>query len=274
MDALFAPLEHPFLVRALVAGTVMGGVCAALGVFVVHRGLSYVGDGLSHATFGGIGLALLLGLEAQQSSYVAMPFTVLVGLAIMHVVRRRSLSGDVATGALAAISFALGVLLLGLRPQGAPLVNVETILFGSILAVSPLDMWIIVGLAVATGLALALTWGWLAYATFDPELAELSGVPVRMLDYLLMALAGVVIVVAVKTVGVALVSSFVILPAATGRILGSTLSRITAVALVLGVSASAVGLLLSFHLDVASGSTIILTLGAAFLAAWALKRHP
>lgn len=272
MDWLLDPLRHAFLVRALAAGVLMGGVCAALGVFVVHRGLSFIGDGLSHACFGGLALGLMLGLGVDQLSFVAIPFTVLVGLAIMNVVRRRSLSGDVATGVLAAVSFALGVLLLGLRRgDRGPVVNVETLLFGSILAVSPRDLWVIVGLSAVTTAILVGGWGKFAYATFDPDLAALSGVRVRLLDYLLMGLASVVIVVAVKTVGVALVSSFVILPAAAARLVGRTLARITAIAVTLGVSSAAIGLLLSYHLDVASGATIILTLGGFFAVAWGLE---
>jgi zinc transport system permease protein len=270
---LLEPLQHVFMIRALVAGMLMGGVCAALGVFVVHRGLSFIGDGLSHACFGGLALGLMLGFGTDQLSFVAIPFTVLVGLAIMNVVRRRSLSGDVATGVLAAVSFALGVLLLGLRrADRGPIVNVETLLFGSILAVSEKDLWIIVALAIFTAAVLVGGWGKFAYATFDPDLAALSGVPVRLLDYLLMGLASVVIVVAVKTVGVALVSSFVILPAATARLLGRTLARITVIAVALGVSSAALGLYASYHLDVASGATIILTLGVAFAASWAFGR--
>jgi zinc transport system permease protein len=111
---------------------------------------------------------------------------------------------------------------------------------------------------------LAATWSRLAYATFDAELATLSGVPVAALDYLLLALVAVVIVVAVKTVGVALVSSFVIIPAATARMIGKTLPGVALVALGLGAGGAAVGLFLSYHLDVASGATIILVMSTVF----------
>ncbi len=172
MDALLEPLLVPFMQRAMIAGAVVGGLCAMIGVFVVQRGLSFIGDGLAHAAFGGIALGLLLGVTLERMTWVALPFTVMIALGIGYVLRRGSLRGDVATGVFSAISFALGVLLLGLRSTDGPQVNVETVLFGSILAISPDDLITIGVVAVVTTLLLAFTWTKLAYATFDPDLAD------------------------------------------------------------------------------------------------------
>jgi len=170
-----------------------------------------------------------------------------------------------------ALAFALGVLFLGLRPAKDSL-NVEALLFGSILAISPdvlLAMLIVAGL---TTVALALAWSRLAYATFDAELAELSGVPVAALEHLLLVLTALVVVVGVKTVGVILVSAFIVIPAATATLLARTLAGIGALAVILGVVGSALGLVLSYHLNAASGATIIVTLAAIFFAALFLRR--
>jgi zinc transport system permease protein len=273
MTWLTEPLAQGFMVRALIAGVIVGGLCAMIGVFVVQRGLSFLGDGLAHAAFGGIALGLLLGVAVDRCTWVALPFTVLVALGIGWVLKRGKLRGDVATGVFFSVSFALGVLFLGLRGAGAQPVNVETVLFGSILAISPTDLYVVGGVAAVTGVALAITWSRLAYATFDRELAALSGVPVDLLDYMLLALTAVVIVVAVKTVGIALVSSFVVIPAATARMLGRTVSRVGLYALAIGMGGAAVGLILSYHLNVASGATIILTLGSLFGIALAFHRR-
>lgn len=264
MNFLTEPLSQPFMIHAMLAGIMVGGLCATLGVFVVQRGLSFIGDGLAHACFGGIALGLLIGTTLESSTLVALPFTVLVALGIAYVLRRGRLRGDVAVGVFFSFSFALGVLFLGLRPPDAPVVNVESVLFGSILAVSEHDLWVIAGVTAVSLAILGATWSRLAYATFDAELATLSGVPVAALDYLLLALVAVVIVVAVKTVGVALVSSFVIIPAASARMIGRSLPGVALVALCLGAGGAAVGLLLSYHLDVASGATIILVMSAVF----------
>jgi len=273
MGILTEPLSHAFMVNALVAGIIVGGLCALVGVFVVQRGLAFIGDGLAHAAFGGIALGLLLEVAIDDATLVALPFTVLVALGIAYVLRRGKMRGDVAVGVFFSVSLALGVLFLGLRPPDAPPVNIESVLFGSILAIGRGDLYVIGGVAAVSALVLALTWSRLAYLTFDPELAALSGVPVAALEYMLLALVAVVIVVSVETVGIALVSSFIVIPAATANMLGKTLGRVALIALGLGVLGAALGLLLSYHLDVASGATIILTLAAAFAAALLLRRR-
>jgi len=272
IDFLSEPLAHGFMRRALLAGMVMGGAGALLGVFVIQRGLALLADGLAHATFGGIALGLLVGASADQAIWVALPFTVLVALGI-NVVRRRSLlSGDAATGVFFATAFALGVLLLGLRSPSNG-VSVEALLFGSILAISPEVLVAMLLVAVVTVGALLLAWSRLAYATFDPELAALSGVPVAALEHLLLVLTAMVVVVGIKTVGVILVSAFVVIPAATATMLGRSLAGIGALAAALGVLGSTVGLLASYHLDVASGATIIVTMAVGFFLAFAARRR-
>ena len=264
IDLVFEPLNQGFMQRALVAGALVGVVGALLGVFVVQRGLSFLSDGLAHAAFGGIALGLLLGTSSDRSLWVALPFTVAVSLGISAVHRRSGLTGDAATGVLFAVAFALGVLFLGLRSPGAPAVNVESLLFGSILAVSPdvlQAMWVMAGL---TTVLLALFWPRLAYATFDPELAAIGGVKVASLDRMLLALVALAVVLGVKTVGVVLVSAFIVIPAATARLMGGSFAAIAARAVLIGVVGSGVGLVASYHLNVASGATIILVLGLAF----------
>ena len=244
-----------------------------LGVFIVQRGLGLLSDGLAHATFGGLALGLLLGASTDGAIAVALPFTVVIALGIQYVRRRTRLGADVATGVFFAVSFAAGILFLGLRSAQAAPVNVEGLLFGSLLAVSPDALAVILAVAVLVFVLLAGLGPRLAYATFDPELATLSGVPVAALEYALLGLTALVVVVGVKTVGVVLVSAFVVIPAATANLLGRTPAAITLLAVLLGVFGTAFGLFASYHLNVATGATIILTLGACFFAALALRRR-
>lgn len=272
MDFLLDPLSHPFLQRALLAGAAVGTAGGLLGMFVVQRGLSFLTDGLAHATFGGIALGLLLGTSVDHSFSVALPFVVLVALGIGLVRRRSGLGADVATGVFFSMAFALGIVCLGLRPATAPVVDVESLLFGSILAVSPAGLLVILAMALVTvGVLLAL-WSRLAYATFDPELAAVSGVRVALLEYALMAQVAVVVVAGLRSVGVVLVSAFVILPAATAHLLARRLVPIALLSVGLAVLATVIGLLLSYHLNLASGATIVVLLGAAFFAALTLRR--
>ena len=273
IELLAEPLAQGFMRRALLMGALLGAVGALLGVFIVQRGLALLSDGLAHATFGGLALGLLGGASSDNAIWVALPFTVAVALAIAALRRRARVGSDAATGVFFAFSFALGVVLLGLRPPRAGTVSVEALLFGSILSVSPdiLVAMLVVGILALVTLVFA--WSRLAYATFDPELALLSGVPVAALEYLLLGLTAVVVVVGVKTVGVVLVSAFIVIPAATARLLGRTLRGIAVLAAAFGVGGSAFGLLLSYHLNVASGATVILTLAFLFFAALLVRRR-
>jgi zinc transport system permease protein len=272
-DALFSPLGQGFVRRALLAGTALGAAGALLGVFIVQRGLGLLSDGLAHATFGGLALGLLLGSTVDGAIWVALPFTVVIALGIQYVRRRTTLGGDVATGVFFAVSFAAGILFLGLRSGRQAPVNVEGLLFGSLLAVSPEALQVILGVSAAVFVLLLAFGPRLAYATFDPELATLSGVPVAALEYGLLALTAIVVVVGVKTVGVVLVSAFVVIPAAAANLLGRSLAGIAGLAVALGVSGTAFGLFASYHLNVATGATIILTLGACFFLALLLRRR-
>ena len=273
VDALLTPLAQGFVRRALGAGLALGAAGALLGVFIVQRGLGLLSDGLAHATFGGLALGLFLGATVDGSIWVALPFTVAIALGIQYVRRRTTLGGDVATGVFFAVSFAAGILFLGLRPASAQPVNVEGLLFGSLLAVSPESLGVILAVAALVAAVLAWIGPRLAYATFDPELAGLSGVPVAALEYLLLALTALVVVVGVKTVGVVLVSAFVVIPAATASLLGRRLGTIALLAVATSVFGTAFGLFASYHLNVATGATIILTLGAMFFLALVFRRR-
>jgi zinc transport system permease protein len=273
LDGLVSPLAQGFVRRALAAGITLGAAGALLGVFIVQRGLGLLSDGLAHATFGGLALGLLLGATVDRAIWVALPFTVAVALGIQYVRRRTTLGGDVATGVFFAVSFAAGILFLGLRSSRSTPVNVEGLLFGSLLAVSPEAFFVIVVVAALTIALLAAFGPRLAYATFDPELAALSGVPVAALEYTLLALTALVVVVGVKTVGVVLVSAFIVIPAAAANLVGRTLAGIAALAVAISIGGTAFGLFASYHLNVATGATIILTLGAVFFLALVFRRR-
>ena len=272
MSLLTEPLAYEFMQRALLAGIAVAAVCAVIGVFVVQRGLAFLGDGLAHAAFGGIAIGLFLGASVEHAVWIAIPFTAIIALGIGYVLRRTQLRGDVATGVFFSFAFALGVLFLGLRTAADRPVQVEHLLFGNMLSVTPTVLYVLVTVAVLATIVTLALWSRLAYAIFDPELAAISGVPVAVLEYLLLAETAVVVVVAVKTVGVVLVSSFVVIPAATGRLLGSTLGSATAIAMSISIVGAALGLIASYHLNTPAAATIILLHSALFAAAFAWSR--
>ncbi len=256
---MFDFFQHPFMVRALLGGVAVGFLASYYGVFVVQRGLSFLGNGLAHAAFGGVALGMLLRTEPL---WVAVPFTVAVALAITWVRDRTKLTSDTVIGIFFALSMALGIVFLSLSRGFA--VDAFAYLFGSILFVSWTDVAIIF-LVVAVALVMLLFWGRWAYTTFDREMAMADRLPVRGDDYLLSVLIAVTVVTAVKLVGIVLVSAFLVIPAATARLLAHRFAAMTRLSVAFGVSTALVGLLASYQLDIPSGATIVLTQGLLFV---------
>ncbi len=255
--------------RALVAGLLVALMSAVLGVFIVQRGLSFLGDGLAHAAFGGVALGVLVG--AAQPLWVALVFTLTASLGIAFVRDRTQLSSDTAIGIFFAVSVALGVIFIS-RQTGYN-VDAWNLLFGSILGIGEQEIVIIAVLTPLCLGALLLLWSRLAYATFDAELAQTDGVRTRRLEYLLFALAAVVIVASVRVVGAILIAAYLVIPAATARLVARSLFTMTLLSVLLGLVSTALGLVFSFFLDVPSGSTIILTQAAFFVVAAFLARR-
>ena len=251
-------LTLPFLQRALAGGLLVGFLASYYGVFVVQRGLSFLGSGLAHAAFGGVALGLLL---EQEPLWIAVPFTIAVALGIVWVREHSNLGNDTVVGIFFAVSMALGVLFLFLRRDYNA--DAFTYLFGSILAVTAADLWAAGAVAVVT-LGTGPLWRRWAYAAFDRELARTDRLPVLRDDYLLSILVAVTVVVSIKIVGMVLIAAFLVIPAATARLFSVSFQRMTLLSIALGMSSVLAGLVVSYYLDVPSGATIILVQAAFF----------
>jgi manganese/iron transport system permease protein len=262
INFLLAPLEYEFFVRALVASALVGVACAVVGAFVVLKGMSFVGDAVSHSAFPGVVLAYLLGLPIILGGAVAAIGT---ALGIGALTRRSGLRADAVIGVLFAGMFALGVALFSSIPNYVG--DLFHFLFGDVLGISFADL---ISLAVLASLLLLIVWVlWkeLLFATFDPLGAGAAGLPVRRLDDLLLILIAVTIVVSLQAVGIVLVVAMITTPAATAQLLVKRFGQMIALAALIGVTSSLVGLYVSYALDIASGASIVLTETFAFLLA-------
>ncbi|HRN17575.1 MAG: metal ABC transporter permease [Trueperaceae bacterium] len=271
-------LALPFFQRAVIAGLAIAVMAGVLGVFVVQRRLSFLGDGLAHAAFGGMGIGAyvivtsgLIGSGVallEHPLWIAMPFSLLAALVIAALRKRTRLSSDTAIGVAFAVSVALGVMFFSLIPPDVNLgVSVMDLLFGSILGVRRGDLIVIVVVAVLAVGALMGLWGRLGYATFDDELARSDGLHTDRLELVLFLLAALVIAVSASVVGIVLMAAYLVIPAAAARLLARTLAQMTLLSVLLGVVSTVVGLGLSFYWDVPSGATIVLTQAALFVPA-------
>lgn len=260
----------PIFQRALLAGSVLAALLALLGVLVTARGLAYLGDGLSHAAFGGIALGMFLGIRAPL--LVAIPFTAAAAMAIGTLRRRGGLRSDVAMAILFAVCFAVGVVLLKTAKRTESTFDPEQLLFGNILLVGADDLWTVLAIAAVTAAFVVVAWTRLAYATFDEELAQLSGIEVGWLESALLALLAAVVVAAIRLAGVVLVSAFLVIPAAGGRVLGRTLAGVAGWGMLSGVVGVFVGFLVAHRLAWPEGAAIVLTLAVLFaLSLWARR---
>lgn len=251
-------LSYGFMQNALVAGVLGSLVSAYYGVFIVQRSMAFLGNGLAHAAFGGVALALLLG---QQPLYIAIPFTIAVAVLITWISEHSPLALDTVIGVLFAVSMALGIVFISQLPTYAS--DAFTYLFGSILDIQRADLLAAGAVFVLALLSLPL-WGNWAYATVDREAALADRLPVSRDNYLLAVLVATTIVVTAKLVGIVLISAFLVIPAAAARLLSRRFIHMTLLALGISLLACLVGLAGSYYLDWPSGATIILAQAACF----------
>jgi len=246
-------LQYAFMQRALLAGALIGAVCAVVGVYVVLRGLAFIGAGIAHASFGGVALGFLLGVNPVLTAVV---FCLATAWGIGVVARRGQVREDTAIGVFFASTMALGILFIGVMHG----YNVDLFgyLFGSILAVTAQDLWITLGLGVVVLLVVGLFYKELLFVTFDAEMAEVTGVPAGRLYFLLLSLVALTVVLSIKVVGIVLVSALIVTPAAAAYQLTEDFRRMMLLAVLIGVASAVGGLLLSYPLNTASGATIVL----------------
>ena len=266
MDWLTAPLQNDFMIRALVAATLIGLTCSIVGVYVVLRNMSFIGDGLAHASFAGIVIAYLLKFDLYVGGLI---FTVLTALGIGAVSKKSEVSLDTTIGVLFTAAFALGIALMS--KVRTYVIDLQDFLFGNILAIDRKDIIIIAGLTLCVLVVVLALYKELLFSSFDPVSAGASGLPVDALSYTLLVMLAVTIIVSLQAAGIILVAALLVTPAATAYQLTNKFGTMMAISAAVGVGAGVLGLYLSYYLNVASGSTIVLVASACFFIAMALS---
>lgn len=252
-------MAYGFMQRALLASIMIGVLCSAIGVFVVLKGLSFIGAGTAHAAFAGVALAFLLDLNP-------MGMAVLFGLMTVWIagllVEKGRMKLDVSIGIFYTSTMAMAILFIGfMKAYNAELYGY---LFGSILSVTRSDLMVITGLGLVVLGALFLFYKELQFIAFDQEMAEASGIPAHRLFFLLISLIALTIVIALKAVGAVLVYAMILIPAATAYQLTHSIRRMMWISILLGVFSNVAGMFLSFVFDIPSGATIVLLATALF----------
>ena len=262
IDLLIDPFQYAFMQRALVAACIAGTVCAVVGTFVVLRGLAFMGDAVAHSSLTGVATAYVLG---GSVFWGALAWAVPASIAIAYISRRTQIRLDASVGIVYAGGFALGVIIVS--RESSYVADLFSFLFGNVLAASWNDVILVGAVTSIVLLAVVLFYKELLFSSYDATMAAASGIPVRLMQYLLPLMVGVTTVAALKTVGLLLVLALLVTPAATAGLLARRLPGMMAASVVIALVAVVVGLYLSFHLDLPSGPSIVLVATGLFLIA-------
>jgi ABC-type Mn2+/Zn2+ transport system permease subunit len=263
IDWFLAPLQYGFMQRGLAAAVVIGILCAVIGCYVVLRSMAFLGDALAHAILPGVAIAYLLGGSLIVGALIA---AVVVAMAIGFFSRGGAIREDTAIGILFAAALSLGVALISSIRTYA--VDLSHILFGNVLGVSPSDLWLVCILSAVVLVVLLALYRPFLVVTFDPVLAKTLRLPAEFLRNLMLILLAVTIVVSMQTVGIGLVAAMLVTPAAGAYLLARRLPVMMAISAVIGGVSSVAGLYISYYLNIASGSAIVLVATGFFLLAF------
>jgi zinc transport system permease protein len=247
-------LQYGFIQKAFLAGSFVAVVCAVLGLFLVLRKMSLIGDGFSHVSFGAIALGLYMGV---YPFYIAVPVVMIASILILKISEKAKIYGDAAIGIVSAIGISGGVILAS-ASKGFN-VDLFSYLFGNILAISTTEVVLSITLSFIV-LAVVYFYYWdLFSATFDEEYAKVTGVKTNFINILLSMLTSVSVVLSVKMVGIMLVSALLILPAVTSLQLAKGFRSAIFIACSVSLLSVVLGIVLSFFADIPTGATIVMT---------------
>ena len=262
IDTIIEPWEFVFMQRALLAATFAALVCSVVGVFVVLRGMAFMGDAVAHSSLAGMSVAYLFGGSIFWGAFAwALP----ASLAITFISRRANLRLDTAIGIIFASGFAVGIILMSqVNNYTADLFG---LLFGNVLGVSWGEILLIGLVAGGVLLVIAAFYKELLFTAYDATMSAASGIPVRFIQYLLPLLVGVTTVASLKAVGIVLVLALLVTPAATAALVARRLPGIMAFSVLAGLISTVAGLYLSFHADLPTGPSIVVVASGLFLAA-------
>ena len=262
MEALLEPLGYRYMIDAIWASALVGAVCAFLSCYLMLKGWSLIGDALSHSVVPGVAGAYMLGLPYSVGAFISGG---LAAGAMLFVSSRSALRTDAVIGLIFTGFFGLGLFMASLSPTS---VDIQTIVFGNVLAITPFDALQLAVIGGVTLVALLVFWKDLTATFFDESHARSIGLRVDALKVLFFTLLSASTVAALQTVGAFLVIAMVVTPGATAYLLTDRFGRMIGIAVALGTVTSAVGAYLSYFIDGATGAVIVLLQTAIFLAAF------
>jgi zinc transport system permease protein len=260
-------LQYSFIQKAFLAGSFVAVTCSMLGLFLVLRKMSLIGDGLSHVSFGAIALGLFFGIYPL---YAAIPLVILASILILKISEHAKIYGDAAIGIVSAIGIASGVILASLSSGFN--VDLFSYLFGNILAIRTAEVLMSTGLSILVLMLIYFFYWDLFSATFDEEYAKTTGAKTEFINLLLSILTAITVVLSIKIVGVMLVSALLILPGVSALQISKHFKSTILISALFALLSIITGITASFFLDLPAGATIVIVNALFFALALIYKK--
>ncbi len=258
IEAILEPFKYDFMIRSLVTAIASGTMLSLLGPFAVNRNMGFMADAMAHATLPIIAVGVFFGFSISE---LGVPASVLIAIFLGFIIKNTNIGEDTAIGIIFSSFFALGFVLISILDVT---INLEDLLFGQILAVSTFDVFIVVGMCLVVLGTMIIFYKQLLFYSFDPIGAEVKGLNISFLNYLFMILLSVAIVASLQTVGIILVLSMLLIPAAASKLVTNTFNSSIRISIVFGVFSSVIGLYLSYFFNLPSGPSMSLVATSIF----------
>ena len=261
MNYLTEPLQDEFFRNGVMAATIIGAMCGLLGVYITLRKMSYIGHGLSHSVFGGAVVSFLMGINFYIGAGL---WGFLSAVLINRAARKHAIGADAAIGIITTASFALGEALISRSRSFTR--NFEAALFGNILGVTRQDIIIIAAVSTVVAIAVFLAYKQLLFATFDPEISNIYGVPTNWVETGFALAIAAAIVASLNVVGATLIAATIAIPPTTARLITDSFGKMIVLSTIIGALCGLGGMFASYWFDMASGASIVLLSAAVFAA--------
>ena len=259
LEYLIEPFKYEFMLRSLVTAIISGMMLPMLGSFTINRNMGFMADAMAHATMPIIAVGVFLGFSI---SALGVPAAIFVALFLGFVIKNTNIGEDTSIGIIFSSFFALGFVLISLLNVS---INLEDLLFGQILAVSYFDMYAILALFIVLLIIFLAFYKQMLFYSFDPIGSQIRGLNTSFLNYLFLIMLSLAIIGSLQTVGIILVLSMLIIPAASAKLLSRTFNYTTAIGVIFGVISSVSGLLLSYYFNLPSGPSMALIATIIFI---------
>src|SRR3989338_529016 len=260
--------QYSFIVRGLEAGVIIAIIAPLIGIFLVLRRYSLIADTLSHVSLAGIAISLLLGLNPIIT---ALATTIIASLGIEKLRTSRKIYGETALALFLSGSLALAVVILSLAHGFNA--NLFNYLFGSIVTVTAKDIYIILSLGTVVAVILALFYKELVYITFDEDSAKVNGIPVKLINTILIMLTAITISLAIPIIGVLLIAALIVIPVVTALQLKKSFTQTIIYAEIISIFSVIAGIIASFYFNLSTGGTIVLLMLAIFVVTFFVKKY-